>query len=340
MSITIFRQHSGQPLTVLRTAMNASLIKRILLVAGIPTLYAIVLRFFFGVDLWKDFFTVMSVTFLFCMPGIIGALTIYYSSEERVRKLSYRIFMPWIPVFIFLIVTLALAWEGWACWLMVLPLFLIAASAGGLTGGYFKLRKKDNKLYASVLMLLPLFIAPVEKLIGAIPGTYEAYTFIDIRSTPDKIWDNVIRVKEIPEKQDKGWLTRSLGFPRPVKAELNFAGVGAYREAIFTNGLVFHETVTEYDDKKKMVFTIKAYPHEIPSTTMDEHIVIGGNYFDVLNGTYELEHLHDDVYRLHLYSRYKITTTFNFYAGWWAKWIMKDIQNNILQVEKYRAEKG
>lgn len=41
----------------------------------------------------------------------------------------------------------------------------------------------------------------------------------------------------------------------------------------------------------------------------------------------------------HLYSYFKLNTTFNFYAGWWAKWIMKDIQYNILQVEKERAER-
>lgn len=40
-----------------------------------------------------------------------------------------------------------------------------------------------------------------------------------------------------------------------------------------------------------MVFAIKAYSHEIPSTTVDEHVVIGGNYFDVLNSTCELEAL-------------------------------------------------
>jgi uncharacterized ferritin-like protein (DUF455 family) len=87
-----------------------------------------------------------------------------------------------------------------------------------------------------------------------------------------------------------------------------------------------------------MVFSIKAYPHEIPSTTMDEHVVIGGEFFDVLNGTYELEQLSADTYRLHLYSKFKMNTTFNFYASWWAGMIMKDIQNNILQVIKSRAE--
>jgi hypothetical protein len=315
-----------------RTTKNA------LVVIGIPTMYALVLRLLFGIDDWNDLFSVMSVTFLFLLPTMLGALTVYLSPAERAKNLAYRIFVPWIPVFLFLIITLALSIEGWACWIMILPVFLIAASIGGLLGGYMKIRKRNDQLNISVFVLLPLLIGPIESTIETIPGIYKAYTYIDINAPAEKIWDNVTRVNEIPFEQDKGYLTRMLGFPRPVKAELNFEGVGAYREAIFTNGLVFHETVTEYKDIEKMVFTIKAYPHEIPSTTLDEHVVIGGNYFDVLNGTYELEKLENGLHRLHLYSHFKMKTTFNFYAGWWGKWIMKDIQNNILQVEKNRSE--
>lgn len=312
--------------------------KNTLITIGIPTLYAVVLRLFFGIDNWNELFSVMSVTFLFLLPTIVGVLTVYLSSFEKVKSITYRIFTPWIPIFLFLIITLALAIEGWACWLMILPVFLMAASIGGLLGGYLKKRKRNDRLNISLLVLLPFLFGPIESMIETIPGTYKAYTYIDINAPAEKIWNNVTRVKEIPIDQDKGYLTRTLGFPRPVKAELNFEGVGAYREAIFTKGLVFHETVTEYKDNKKMVFTIKAYPHEIPSTTLDEHVVIGGDYFDVLNGTYELEKLPNGLNRLHLYSHFKMNTTFNFYAGWWGKWIMKDIQNNILQVEKKRSE--
>jgi hypothetical protein len=318
--------------------MNKKRIFSALKVIAIPTIYAMVLRFFFGIDTWKDLYTVMSVSFLFCLPTIVGALTVYFSNIENAKNFKYKILIPWIPIVFFLIITLAFAWEGWACWLMVLPLFLIAASIGGFIGAYFKLKKKSKNIYISLFTLLPIFISPIENLIGVIPSTYKAYTYVDINSTQDKIWNNVTRVREIREDQDKGWLTKTLGFPRPLKAELNFEGVGAYREAIFTNGLVFHETVSEYIDKKIMVFTIKANPHEISSTTMDEHVVIGGQYFDVLSGTYELEKLNEKTFRLHLYSYFKLTTTFNFYASWWAEWIMKDIQNNILQIVKQRTE--
>lgn len=313
-------------------------IKTLIIALLIPTLYAVSLRVFFGLDTWNDLFKVMSLSFLFLVPVVIGALTVFLSHPTKARNILYRLFVPWIPVFLFFNITFMFALEGWACWLMILPVFLIAASLGGLIGGYLKSRERTNKMHVSVMVLLPLLIAPAESLIESIPGTYTAYTFIDIKAPADKIWDEVTRVREIPEEMDKGYLTRFLGFPRPVKAELNFEGVGAYRKAIFTKGLVFHETVTEYTDNKKMVFSIKAYPHEIPSTTLDEHVVIGGEYFDVMNGTYELEPLQEGVHRLHLYSTFKMNTTFNFYAGWWGTWIMKDIQNNILQVEKYRAE--
>lgn len=317
--------------------MNKQL-KNILIAIGIPTLYAIVLRLAFGVKDWNELFSVMSVTFLFLLPTIVGALTVYLSDKNKVEKLWYRIFTPWIPIFLFLIITLALAIEGWACWLMILPVFLIAASIGGLIGGYLKLKRRNDRLNISLLILIPFLISPVEQLIENIPGTYKAYTYIDINSSAEKIWENVTRVKTIEKNEDTGYLTEFLGFPRPLKAELNYNGVGAYREAIFTNGLIFRETVTEYEENKKMVFSIKANTYEIPSTTLDEHILIGGEYFDVLNGTYELEKLTEGKYRLHLYSTFKMNTTFNFYAGWWGKIIMKDIQNNILKVEKKRAE--
>ena len=187
-------------------------------------------------------------------------------------------------------------------------------------------------------MLLPFVLAPCETLLPNLPARYEAYTYADIHAPAARIWANVVRVRTIPEQADHGTLTRFLGFPRPIRAELDYAGVGGSRQAIFSKDLVFKEVVLEYADQKKMRFSITANPHDIPSTTMDKHVVIGGDYFDVLDGTYELERLNDSACRLQLYSHFTLKTTFNFYAALWARWIMKDIQNNILQVIQTRCE--
>ncbi|QJB34861.1 hypothetical protein HF329_27580 [Chitinophaga oryzae] len=312
------------------------------IVIAIPVLFTMLSYGLFSNNIASGLWVLMSLAFLLGVPFVMGALTIYFSPLKWVKSLGYQILMPWVPIGIFFVVTLLVGWEGWACWLMALPLAMVASTIGGLAAARYKEREgnKNERVYLSLIVLLPLIISPIEQLIGKIPGQYKAYTYIDIHAGKEAIWKNVTRVGEIAAAQDKGWFTRMLGFPRPVKAELNYEGVGAYRKAIFDKGLVFDEKVTAYNHQRSMSFTIHADPYNIPSTTMDEHIVIGGEYFDVLNGAYELEPLSNGTYRLHLYSHFKLNTTFNFYASWWASWIMKDIQNNILQVIRQRAESG
>lgn len=315
--------------------------KKLLISVIPPVVFALFTRVLFGLDQSGELLSVMTLAFLFCVPFAIGAITIYFSSIEDVEKKRYRVMMPWVPIIVFLVVSIALTLEGWACWFMVLPLFMGAASIGGLTAGHYKIKQhKRETLKISLLTFLPLLLSPLEQQLTKIPGRYKADTYIDIHAPKENIWSNVTRVSEISADQDKGWFTRLLGFPRPIKAELNYQGLGGYRKAIFDKGLVFDEVVTEYEHQRKMTFTIKANPNDIPSTAMDEHVVIGGAYFDVLNGTYELEQLDDNTFRLHLFSHFKLTTSFNFYASWWAGLIMKDIQNNILQIVKDRAENG
>jgi hypothetical protein len=311
-----------------------------LIAVVIAIAYALVVRLMFDMEVFKHFSAVMSLSFFITIPFAMGFLTIAFSPLEKVRSRKYRVLLPWVSVGLFLWLTILFEIEGWACWLMALPFFLLFASIGGLLAGAWKSRRHDQKsrLKLSLVLVLPFLVSPIERLLPLLPTRYETYTYSDVHAPASTIWANVVRVRTIPEDADHGSLTRLLGFPRPIRAELNYAGVGGRRQAIFSKGLVFEEVVREYDDQKKMVFSIKADPHAIPSTTMDKHVVIGGDYFDVLDGTYTLERLNDSVCRLRLYSHFTLRTTFNFYASWWAGLIMKDIQNNILQVIKTRCE--
>ncbi|MEM7516434.1 MAG: hypothetical protein AAF368_05885, partial [Planctomycetota bacterium] len=55
-------------------------------------------------------------------------------------------------------------------------------------------------------------------------------------------------------------------------------------------------------------------------------------------GAYRIEPRGESVV-LHLESRLRVSTRFNFYAGFWADRVMKSIQDNILVVVRDRAEK-
>lgn len=302
--------------------------------------FAFLMRYVFAINTLSKLYSVMTVTFLLGLPFAVGFITVFLCKMDSIRYKVNAFFIPFIPIVAFFLITLLAKIEGAACWIMILPVFLIFAGLGGLTARYYRLKKEDrtNNTYVFIIALLPFLISPLEKMISVIPGKYKAYTEIDIHATKAQIWQNVTRVRAISTKQDSASFTRFLGFPRPVKAELDTAGIGGKREAIFDKGLIFHETVIAYQPLKSMTFTIKANPYEIPSATMDKHIVVGGDFFDVLTGTYELEQLDGQTYKLKLYSNFKLSTTFNFYASIWANWIMKDIQTNILKVIKARAE--
>ena len=316
------------------------------------------MRLFFGYA--DGLLEVMSIAFIFLVPLGIGTLTIRFSDPARIQSRLYSFFMPWLSSLALLIITIAISVEGTICWVMAYPVFAIVAGIGGLIMRGFLVRQQralsedtdektldsgkdfrnNGNLQASVMLLLPLFAALLERTVVFQPQEFSAYNYIDIQANDVEIWPNVTRVSNIPATEDRSGINRLLGMPRPIRAELDTLAVGGQREAIFERGLVFHETVFEYEHLRRMAFSIKANPDEIPPTAMDEHVVVGGKYFDVLEGRYALEPLDEDRCRLHLSSRFVVSTSFNFYSGLWARWIMSDIQENILQVIKRRSEKG
>jgi hypothetical protein len=96
--------------------------------------------------------------------------------------------------------------------------------------------------------------------------------------------------------------------------------------------------VTTWEPARALAFTIKVDPDFIPHTAFDQHIIVGGRFFDVLDGRYEIESLSPTMSRLRLTSRHRLTTRFNAYAGWWSEKIMRQIQGSILEVIRARAE--
>jgi hypothetical protein len=70
----------------------------------------------------------------------------------------------------------------------------------------------------------------------------------------------------------------------------------------------------------------------------NEHVTIGGRYFDVLDGEYTLEPLANGDTMLHLISHQRLSTDFNGYAGLWTDAIMQNLQTSILEVIQHRCE--
>jgi hypothetical protein len=178
----------------------------------------------------------------------------------------------------------------------------------------------------------------LEHQVPARVSVHRVHTRIAIAASPGTVWNEIVEVPAIqPSEQHPGLFTW-LGFPRPVSATLSRPGVGGVRRARFERGVLFLERVTDWVPERLLRFSIAAQTDSIPSTTLDRHVTIGGPYFDVLAGRYDISPVAGGGVILHLTSELRVSTHFNVYASPWADAIMRSIQRNILQVIRTRAE--
>jgi hypothetical protein len=236
-----------------------------------------------------------------------------------------------------MLVAIAIKWEGLVCIIFAAPILLASALIGGLAARivWGKLDKRAPGTLSA--FALPLLLLLIETLV---PSPYQVRTVnteILIHAPAGVVWNNIKSVRAIaPAELTRSWVDR-IGFPSPIAATLSHEGIGGVRQATFTGGLVFTETIDEWAPEQDLSFTIRANTQSIPRTTLDEHATIGGAFFDVLNGTYSLEQRPDGVL-LHLSSRERLSTHFNPYAGLWTDAVMRAIQRQILTVVRNRCE--
>jgi uncharacterized protein YndB with AHSA1/START domain len=283
---------------------------------------------------------IMSLSFIFLVPLALGLLVVWYG--ESVRSWWRRVFQPWLAGLAFMAAAIVFHLEGFICVILWLPLVWLMSSLGGVLAGVLRdARASDGskRLCVAVVALLPFVAGPLESLRERETEIRTAHTSIEIAASPAQVWRQIRSVPRITEAEHGPSWSHRLGFPRPTEAMLEGTGVGSIRNARFEGDVLFVEKVTEWEENKRLSFSIAADTKNIPPTTFDEHVTIGGPYFDVLHGTYWIEALGPDRVRLHLSSDQRLSTGFNFYSQWWTVWLMNDLQSYILRIIKARAER-
>ena len=307
-------------------------------------LYGLVARGIFALEDFRNdnpifpTYGLMTVSFMFLVPLAVGLIVAYSDSTITSSRKIVMITMPVFAVVGVIVFTVLVGVEGIICALMALPIFIVMSLIGRFIGTRI-FKRKNDKLYVSVLVILPFVIAPIESKISLKQRIFTELTTIEIGANAKYVWNHITRVSKIKEDENNLSLFQIMGFPRPIEAELDTIAIGGIRKAIFARGLFFTETVTKVEQYKVLAFNIKADPNSIPPEALDEHVTVGGKYFDVLEGKYEIQQIDDNKTLLHLTSQFRLSTPFNFYSGLWSKLIMRDVQKNILEIIKQRSEK-
>lgn len=307
---------------------------------GIGLLYGLSSRFVFEVNMVQHGQGLLSLGFLVLMPLGLGALTAH-CTPRTVGAWQRLGWAPLLAVLLFLAVALLFHLEGLICLLLIGPLFSVLAVVGAFS---YKLladrrpRRSDKTLVVGAFALLPFVVAPIEQQFADPDDFRRVENVILIQAPAEVVWQHIIRVAPIGAAELGPSLMDDIGFPRPIEATLTHEGVGGVRHATFERGVEFIETVDEWQPLRRLSFSIVPNTATIPPTTFDEHVIVGGRFFDVLRGTYELHPAGPGRTRLVLHSRQRLSTRLNPYAGLWTDYVMHEIQRRILAVLKRRCE--
>lgn len=283
-------------------------------------------------------FAAMMASFLYLVPAVVGAAAVYID-ERRERHPSTRHFALGAVTNLALIAgTLAVMFEGLICAILIVPLFMLIGGVAGLLMGIAcrYIGRPDKPLYA--LAALPLLLGGVEQ---HIPLPVEVRSVEQVRivnATRERIWQQLENARDIrPDEVEDAWMYR-IGVPLPQAGLTEQTADGPVRHITMGKGIHFDQVATQWRPLEHVRWAYRFTEDSFPPHALDDHVRIGGHYFDLIDTDYTLTSLGDGRTELRIRMGYRVSTMFNWYAQPIARWLIGNFEEVILGFYARRAE--
>jgi len=282
-------------------------------------------------------FGLITITFIVIVPMLIGSIPMICSPKDKKISILFSIWSPAASVLVFFFLAFLSKIEDSGCIFILIVPYVAGAIIGGILFRFFINRSRKRSGLIMSLFLVPIFASVFESRLPTPSDTYSFTNKTIINTTPDKIWPNIIRVREISKDEYRKGFFYYSGVPRPLYAELDKDTVGATRIGHFQGGLKFIEKVSVWERNKKITFDITVDNSSIGSSVFNNHILKGG-HFRFLDASYELRPVGAHQTELSLRSSYELDTKVNGYGAWWGQMMLDDFQGRLLEVVKKRCD--
>lgn len=278
----------------------------------------------------------MLAAFVILVPLLIGVFTVYAVRRES-PSLRYALLSPLIPTLCFVSGTALLLIEGSICIAMALPIFCLIASLGGVLGWILVKSIKPKPGVMNSLLLLPLLGGYAESHLPLPQEIHRSVASTYIAAKPEVVWQYLNRATDIQPEEMKGGLAYMIGVPYPIEAITHASNEGRVRKLRWAKNVSFDEPITDWDENHFIRWTYAFKPESFPPGALDEHVLIGGKYFDLVDTSYRLTPEANGT-RLEIAINYRISTNFNWYSAWWGRILIEDSATAILKFYKNRSE--
>jgi hypothetical protein len=276
-------------------------------------------------------------SFIIGSPLLVGFITVYVAELTRRRSWRYYFGAPVVSAAVYVLATLAVTIEGLICAIIIVPLFALLAGLAGLAMGWIcRITNWPHRTMLSCFAMLPLLAGSFEHQLPTSELMRVQDREIFVAAPPREVWRELVDTRDIArEEVDSAWMYR-IGVPVPE------AGTGEYRDGehlrhiTMGKGIHFDQVATEWRPNQRVSWRYRFAEDSFPAGALDDHVRIGGHYFDLGETTYTLEPEGAGT-RLSVRMRYRVSTHFNWYAGPVADFLVGDFAERILSFYSRRA---
>ena len=279
----------------------------------------------------------MTGAFIFAAPIVVGMVTVYLAERQRRRGWLYYIFAPFLATSLFVAGTLLLFIEGWICAIVIIPMFAVLGGIGGLIMGTICRLTNWPKPTLYGFAVLPILLASLGNAVPTPTDVASVERSVVINAPASVVWRQLNRIEDIQPDEMADALALRIGVPMPMSGMTRQMPDGMVRESRWGKQVHFEEVIQDWEPERYLRWTYRFAPDSFPPHALDDHVVIGGHYFDVLDTSFTLV---PDGAVTHLSTKvqYRISTQFNFYANWVAQLLLGDLFEVGLRLYKVRSE--
>ena len=282
-------------------------------------------------------YAAMMVSFIFLAPMVVGAVTVYLAERIRRRSSWYYLWAPFTANLLFVGGTLMIMVEGWICAIVIFPLFAAVGMVGGVIMGIVCRTTNWPRHALYSLAALPFVLGGLEGNMET-PSRFGAVQrVVVIPAEPEVVWRQIMDAREIrPDEMDRAWIFR-IGVPLPLAGVVEPSPDGPVRKIRMGKDVHFDQVFTERQENRYAHWTYKLYPDSFPPYALDDHVVVGGYYFDVRDTSYTLTPISEGT-ELRINMGYRVTTQFNWYAEPLARYLLGNFEEVVLKFYRRRSE--
>jgi hypothetical protein len=278
----------------------------------------------------------MMRSFVLLVPVLVGAVAAYLA--ERVERRNWSDYF-WIGVVanaLFVFGAFLIMIEGIICVVLAAPLFgLIGGLAGLAMGAVCRWTHwPRNTIYG--VAALPLLLGGFEQYLPVPQDVHSVERAYVVSASPERIWSQLVLAENIrPSEIGSAWMYR-IGVPLPESAVTELIDGREVRHIRMGKGIHFDQVAADWEPNRRVRWLYHFSNNSFPAGALDDHVRIGGAYFDVLDTEYALRAVKVGT-ELRVRMSYRVSTPFNWYARPIAEILVGNFEEAALRFYARRA---